>query len=131
MRHQPAAACPAAELMVESRVSPQGARRPPGENKAQRILTPAPATTTAGPTAPGPGAVESRADIHMHTSCSDGLPTPEALARHLAQTDLAVVAVTDHDTVEGAYRVAAAMAGGPGPEVIIGEEVTSSGGHIL
>jgi predicted metal-dependent phosphoesterase TrpH len=94
-------------------------------------LTPSPPTTTPDPIAPGPGAVESRADIHMHTSCSDGLPTPEALARHLAQTDLAVVAVTDHDTVEGAYRVAAAMAGGPGPEVIIGEEVTSSGGHIL
>jgi predicted metal-dependent phosphoesterase TrpH len=67
----------------------------------------------------------------MHTSCSDGQPSPEALARHLAQTDLAVVAVTDHDTIEGALRVAAAMAGGPGPEVVIGEEVTSAGGHIL
>ena len=74
---------------------------------------------------------ESRADIHMHTNCSDGLPSPEALARHLAQSRLAVVAVTDHDTIEGALRVAAAMAAGPGPEVVIGEEVSSSGGHIL
>jgi predicted metal-dependent phosphoesterase TrpH len=75
--------------------------------------------------------LESRADIHVHTNCSDGQPSPEALARHLAQSDLAVVAVTDHDTIEGALRVAAAMSGGLGPEVVIGEEVTSAGGHIL
>jgi len=95
-------------------------------------LTSTPTTTTAtNPVGPGPGQVESRADIHMHTSCSDGLPSPEALARHLARTDLAVVAVTDHDTIEGALRVAAATAGRPGPEVVIGEEVSSAGGHIL
>lgn len=95
-------------------------------------MTPTPTTTTAtGTLRSGPGRVESRADIHMHTSCSDGLPSPEALARHLAQTDLAVVAVTDHDTIEGALRVAAALAGRPGPEVVIGEEVSSAGGHIL
>jgi predicted metal-dependent phosphoesterase TrpH len=81
--------------------------------------------------AAGTSPLESRADIHMHTNCSDGRPSPEALARHLARTDLAVVAVTDHDTIEGAQRVKAALASGPGPEVVIGEEVTSAGGHIL
>ena len=103
------------------------------EHKEQQNLSPAsPIGTTADAgELTHQGQVESRADIHMHTSCSDGLPSPEALALHLAKTELAVVAVTDHDSVEGAFRVAAALAGGPGPEVVIGEEVSSADGHIL
>jgi len=52
----------------------------------------------------------SKADIHTHTTCSDGLMTPEALVEYVAtQTDIRVLAVTDHDTIEGgliarAYR---------------------------
>lgn len=70
------------------------------------------------------------ADLHMHTTCSDGRPTPEELAERLLATCLAVVAVTDHDTIEGALRVEAALAGG-GPEVVIGSEVSSADGHVL
>jgi 3',5'-nucleoside bisphosphate phosphatase len=53
----------------------------------------------------------SRADVHMHTSCSDGRDTPERLAARLTASRLSVAAVTDHDTIEGALRVEAALAG--------------------
>jgi predicted metal-dependent phosphoesterase TrpH len=72
----------------------------------------------------------NRADLHMHTTCSDGRPTPAQLADRLVRSRLAVVAVTDHDTIEGALRVEDAMAGS-GPELIIGSEVSSADGHIL
>jgi predicted metal-dependent phosphoesterase TrpH len=72
----------------------------------------------------------SFADLHVHTTCSDGRPTPEQLAERLLRTHLAVVAVTDHDTIEGALRVEDALAG-RGPEVVIGSEVTSADGHVL
>jgi predicted metal-dependent phosphoesterase TrpH len=72
----------------------------------------------------------SVADIHVHTTCSDGRPTPEQLAARLARTRLAVVAVTDHDTIEGALRVEEALAGA-GPEIVIGTEVSSADGHVL
>ncbi|GAC1578460.1 MAG: hypothetical protein NVS3B24_10890 [Candidatus Dormibacteria bacterium] len=70
------------------------------------------------------------ADLHMHTTCSDGFSTPERLARHLLGLSLDVVSVTDHDTIEGSLRVRAALEGA-GPEVVVGEEVSSNQGHIL
>ena len=72
----------------------------------------------------------SRADLHMHTTCSDGKPTPEELAQRLGRTPLSVAAVTDHDTVDGAFRVEEALAGS-GPEIVIGSEVTSRDGQVL
>jgi predicted metal-dependent phosphoesterase TrpH len=72
----------------------------------------------------------SHADLHLHTTCSDGHPTPERLARRLASSGLAVAAVTDHDTIEGALRVEDALAGA-GPEIVIGSEVSSADGHVL
>ncbi len=74
----------------------------------------------------------SRADLHMHTSCSDGWPSPSELVTHvIASTDLRVIAVTDHDTLEGALRAADRAAKTGGIEVVIGEEVSSRDGHIL
>jgi len=72
----------------------------------------------------------SRADLHVHTTCSDGQPTPDELAERLLRTRLAVVAVTDHDTIEGALRVEQALAG-RGPEIVVGSEVSSADGHVL
>lgn len=37
-------------------------------------------------------------DLHLHTTASDGLRTPEELARESAAAGLTVIAVTDHDT---------------------------------
>ena len=76
--------------------------------------------------------IRSRADLHMHTNCSDGWPSPSELVAHvIARTDLRVIAVTDHDTLEGALRASERAAKSGGIEVVIGEEVSSRDGHIL
>jgi predicted metal-dependent phosphoesterase TrpH len=49
-----------------------------------------------------------------------------------AQTDLAVIAITDHNTNEGALEAAELAASGRYPvEVIVGQEVESADGHII
>jgi len=48
------------------------------------------------------------ADLHLHTNFSDGTYTPEELASQAAKNKLAAIALTDHDTVEGCERAAAA-----------------------
>jgi predicted metal-dependent phosphoesterase TrpH len=72
----------------------------------------------------------ARADIHMHTTCSDGRHTPPELAEHLGYGSLAVAAVTDHDTIDGALRVQDVL-GGLGPEIVIGSEISTADGHVL
>lgn len=41
------------------------------------------------------------ADLHLHTTESDGTWTPAELVREARKAGLAAVAVTDHDTTEG------------------------------
>jgi hypothetical protein len=41
------------------------------------------------------------ADLHTHTTCSDGRRAPDDLVRRAAERGLRVLSVTDHDTVEG------------------------------
>ena len=50
------------------------------------------------------------ADLHMHTTFSDGQLTPEALAQKVKQRQIEVFAVTDHDTIAGWDEVQAAAA---------------------
>jgi hypothetical protein len=45
------------------------------------------------------------ADLHLHTSFSDGTYSPEELTGHAARYGFACVALTDHDTVEGCERM--------------------------
>lgn len=42
-----------------------------------------------------------RADLHVHTTCSDGRLTPTELVRRAQAVGLYCVALTDHDTIEG------------------------------
>lgn len=49
-----------------------------------------------------------RIDLHTHSSCSDGLLEPAALVARAAQRQVAVLALTDHDTVTGCAAAAAA-----------------------
>ena len=72
-----------------------------------------------------------RADLHMHTTVSDGWPTPEELVDHARNLALDVIAVTDHDSIEGALRAAAHAGRRSKLEVVIGEEVSSRDGHII
>ncbi len=74
-----------------------------------------------------------KADLHLHTSYSDGQPSVVELLDHIAaRTDLTVIAITDHDTIAGA-EVAQALARREGYpfEVIVGEEVSTRDGHIV
>ena len=50
------------------------------------------------------------ADLHLHTQFSDGTFTPEELVLRAQNVGLACIALTDHDTVEGCARAAAACA---------------------
>lgn len=65
-----------------------------------------------------------RADLHLHTTSSDGSYTPVQIVELGLRSGLAAVAITDHDTTEG---VAAAQkaAAGTHLEIIPGVEITS------
>jgi predicted metal-dependent phosphoesterase TrpH len=52
-----------------------------------------------------------RADLHVHSSASDGTDPPAEVMRRAARAGLDVVALTDHDTVAG--HAAARAAAGP------------------
>ena len=54
-----------------------------------------------------------RIDLHTHTTASDGSLTPSELVRAALDADLDIIAVTDHDTLEGIEPVMAAAAGTP------------------
>ena len=45
--------------------------------------------------------MHGRADLHCHTTASDGTFTPEQLVQEAARRGLAAIAVTDHDSVDG------------------------------
>src|ERR1700738_1359564 len=72
------------------------------------------------------------AALHLHTSYSDGWPSPAEVVDHVTlETSLDVIAITDHDTIEGALRAAEHSERTAGVPVIAGEEVSSRQGHIL
>src|SRR5712671_5517390 len=64
------------------------------------------------------------ADLHLHTSFSDGTYSPEELAAQARAHGLAALALTDHDTVEGCERAARASESA-GLEFIPGTELTA------
>ena len=64
------------------------------------------------------------ADLHLHTSFSDGTYTPEELVGHARRHGLSAIALTDHDTVEGCARMVIAC-GKAGIEFIPGSELTA------
>ena len=61
------------------------------------------------------------ADLHLHTRFSDGAYTPEGLVAAARDKQLAAIAVTDHDILDG-VAPARLAAGTEGPEVIAGVE---------
>lgn len=74
-----------------------------------------------------------KADYHIHSNCSDGNASVEDILQYVEEnTDLNVIAIADHDTIEGAllakklkeeknYRF----------DVIVGEEISTIDGHIV
>lgn len=73
----------------------------------------------------------SRADLHIHTCLSDAGPSPLQVVRHvIRQRKLAVIAITDHDRIDGGLQVRD-LAASYGLQVVVGEEVSTADGHLL
>jgi len=64
------------------------------------------------------------ADLHLHTYFSDGTFSPEELVGHGHRLGFAALALTDHDSVEGCERMAAACKAA-GIDFIPGTELTA------
>ena len=74
-----------------------------------------------------------RADLHIHTVASDGTADVATILAHVAAAGaLDVIAITDHERIDAALA-ARSMAADQGLalEVVIGEEVSTLGGHLL
>ncbi len=75
----------------------------------------------------------SKTDTHIHTIYSNGLMTSaETVDIIAAQTDLCLIAITDHGTAEGAFVARDyALRHAPHLAVIIGQEVSTSEGDVV
>lgn len=75
----------------------------------------------------------SKADLHIHTRAGDGLASPKRVLAEGLRRQLQVIAITDHDQLDGARRAADLLATMDRPpiELIIGSEVSTRQGHLL
>ncbi len=76
---------------------------------------------------------QSKADLHFHTWHSvDSFISPKDAVKMAVKKNIQILAITDHDTVEGA-KVAKAYAEKHNlpVEIIIGEEIYTNGGHVI
>jgi predicted metal-dependent phosphoesterase TrpH len=72
--------------------------------------------------------MQIKADLHVHTTYSnDSLITPKDLIYYSKKSGLNAVAVTDHNYLDGAYKIAEET----DFLIIPGMEVSSSDGHIV
>ncbi|MBA2631938.1 MAG: PHP domain-containing protein [Chloroflexi bacterium] len=74
-----------------------------------------------------------KADMHIHTLYSDGTASVQAVLDHVeGATDLDVIAITDHERIDGALRAREIHAGGDYSfGLVVGEEITTRRGHVL
>jgi predicted metal-dependent phosphoesterase TrpH len=74
-----------------------------------------------------------KADFHIHSNYSDGKPGIEEIIQYVEEkTDLDIIAITDHDTIEGAVRAREIVENGKYRfDLIVGEEISTTNGHIL
>jgi predicted metal-dependent phosphoesterase TrpH len=75
----------------------------------------------------------SRADLHIHSLASDGTSSVAEILDHAEHaTDLDVIAITDHERIDAAVAARSmAQDSGLRVQVIVGEEITTLGGHLL
>ena len=74
----------------------------------------------------------AKADLHLHTNLGDGTASPQRLLEVAQRRGLKVIAVTDHDHMEGCKRVQELIDRGESDiELIWGCEVTTRQGHFL
>lgn len=76
-----------------------------------------------------------KADLHLHTTASDGRLTPTELVKRAVECNLDVIAITDHDTIEGIPPALEAAREFPHlkiiPGVEISTELTDGEAHML
>jgi len=77
----------------------------------------------------------SKVDLHVHSTASDGRLSPEEVVRKAAELGLAVIALADHDTVDGIAPALKAARKFPQlrviPAVEVSTDVPSGEVHIL
>lgn len=78
----------------------------------------------------------NRADLHIHTTASDGVRSPATVVAMARQAGLAAIAIADHDTIDGIPEAqAAAAASGPELRVVPALEINTDYGryeaHVL
>lgn len=67
----------------------------------------------------------SKIDLHLHSTASDGRFSPEEIVRKSAEQGLTVIALADHDNVDGVAPALAAARAFPGLKVIPGVEIST------
>lgn len=74
-----------------------------------------------------------KADLHMHSTYSDGIASIEQILDYVQnKTDLDVIALTDHDVIEGSLRMRDLwQQGNYRFDFVVGEEVSTKEGHLL
>lgn len=74
-----------------------------------------------------------RADLHIHPSDDPGAgSSPDAFYAALLASDLDVAVLADHDRIDVALELVARSRGEQTRiELLVGEEITSRGGHVL
>lgn len=82
---------------------------------------------------PRAGGTRGMADMHLHTLYSDGTAGIRAVLDHVErQTELDLIAITDHERIDGALRARELHdAGDYHFELVVGEEITTRRGHVL
>ncbi len=69
----------------------------------------------------------NKADMHMHTSCSDGLLTPGEIVEMAKHKGLQTIAITDHDLIEGIDEALSVAKEIGGITIIPGIELSTEG----
>ncbi|MCL2140813.1 MAG: PHP domain-containing protein [Dehalococcoidia bacterium] len=69
--------------------------------------------------------MKEKIDLHVHTNASDGKHSPSRLVELAAQRGLSILAITDHDTVDGSIQALEAVRNYPNLKVIPGVEISS------
>jgi predicted metal-dependent phosphoesterase TrpH len=66
-----------------------------------------------------------QADLHIHSTASDGRLTPAEVVQEAARRGLKFMSLTDHDTVDGIAPAKAAVKSFPGLKLIPGVEIST------
>jgi predicted metal-dependent phosphoesterase TrpH len=73
-----------------------------------------------------------RADVHIHSLASDGVSSVEEILDAAEAATLDVIAITDHERIDAAVAAQRmAEARGLRVKVIVGEEISTRGGHLV